>query len=38
VFEYLARSLPLPGSMLRLTEVDTAADPEAAERFVLEQV
>lgn len=33
VFEHLARSLPLPGCMLHLAEVDTAADLEAAERF-----
>jgi choline kinase len=38
VFEQLARTLPLPGAMLRLAEVDTAADLEAAERFAVEVI
>jgi choline kinase len=38
VFEQLARTLPLPGATLRLAEVDTAADLEAAERFAVEAI
>jgi hypothetical protein len=34
VFEQLTPSLPLPGEMLDLAEVDTAADLAAAEQFV----
>jgi NDP-sugar pyrophosphorylase family protein len=36
VFEHLSFGLPLPGHALRLAEVDTASDLEAAELFIKE--
>lgn len=37
VFEHLAKKLPLKGHMLRLAEVDTAADLRVAEQFIRNQ-